>query len=236
MPIRNTRLYETIVDQILQHVLDGTLRPGDRLPAERELAEQFEVSRTAVREAIKALRAKGLVEVRPGSGTFIVDDTTVAVRHALGLSVTISKSKGLGLSDLIEFRAMVEPEIAALSAERATQEDKARLRAAIETMDRSLNHAEAFIKADLDFHLTLASATQNILTANLVEAVMALPVMLELHKTIFTRGGAPLSQQQHKSILQAITDRNEDLSRSAMQEHLAHIVNYGLQPLADGGE
>ncbi|HXV97259.1 MAG TPA: GntR family transcriptional regulator, partial [Anaerolineae bacterium] len=85
--IYSSRLYEQITEQIQKLVMDGSLRPGDKLPPERELAERFGVSRTAVREAVKALREKGLVEIQPGRGTFIINDASEAMRGSLGLIV-----------------------------------------------------------------------------------------------------------------------------------------------------
>src|SRR6516225_7536717 len=98
-PIQVKRLYEKIVEQIERRILTGELKVGDQLPAERELGEQFHVSRTAVREAVKALREKGLVEVRPGRGTFITNDTSQAVRDSLGRMLKINL--GRDSSDLV---------------------------------------------------------------------------------------------------------------------------------------
>src|SRR2546427_8671551 len=114
--IRTSRLYEQIVEQIEQSIVKGALKPGDQLPAERELAEQFGVSRTAVREAVKALREKGLVEAFSGRGTFVTNGTSQAMRQSLDL---ITRIGGLdGSAQLAEVRAILEPEIAALAAER----------------------------------------------------------------------------------------------------------------------
>src|SRR3970040_2789036 len=85
LPIQSERLYERIVSQIEQRIEAGDLKVGDQLPSERELAEQFTVSRTAVREAVQALRQKGLVEIRLGRGTFITNETTDTIRNSLGM-------------------------------------------------------------------------------------------------------------------------------------------------------
>ena len=92
--VRTSRLYEQIVQQIEESIVKGDLKPGDQLPAERELALRFGVSRTAVREAVKALREKGLVEAYSGRGTFITDGTTQAVRQSLDLMVKIGQPEG----------------------------------------------------------------------------------------------------------------------------------------------
>jgi GntR family transcriptional repressor for pyruvate dehydrogenase complex len=113
-PIQSERLYEQIVGQIEQLIEAGDLKVGDRLPSERELAEQFAVSRTAVREAVKALRQKGLVEIRPGRGTFITNGTSNSVRSSLDMLIKMGVTKGSG--NLVEVREILEPEIAALAA------------------------------------------------------------------------------------------------------------------------
>jgi len=114
--VRTSRLYEQIVQQIEESILKGALKPGDQLPAERELAQNFGVSRTAVREAVKALREKGLVEAYSGRGTFITNGTSQAIRQSLDLMSRIGQQEGL--ADLAELRQILEPEIAALAAER----------------------------------------------------------------------------------------------------------------------
>jgi len=101
--VQASRLYEQIVQQIEESILQGALKPGDQLPAERELAEQFGVSRTAVREAVKALREKGLVEAYSGRGTFVTDGTSQAIRQSLDLMIKIGQPDGS--THLAELRA-----------------------------------------------------------------------------------------------------------------------------------
>src|SRR3979490_1464517 len=124
--VRTSRLYEQIVQQIEESILKGTLKPGDQLPAERDLAQRFGVSRTAVREAVKALREKGLVEAYSGRGTFITDGTSQAVRQSLDLMVKIGQPEGSQY--LAELRAILEPEIAALAAARVQDPELATMR------------------------------------------------------------------------------------------------------------
>src|SRR6202161_3104927 len=147
--VRTSRLYEQIVQQIEESVLNGSLKPGDQLPAERDLAQRLGVSRTAVREAVKALREKGLVEAYSGRGTFITDGTSQAARQSLGLMVKIGQPSGS--VHLAEVRAILEPEIAALAATRIQDQHLALMREAVVLMDRAQDDPEAFIEADLDF-------------------------------------------------------------------------------------
>ncbi len=218
--IHTGRLYEQIVEQIEQQIVKGELRVGDRLPAERDLAGQFGVSRTAVREAVKALRQKGLVEIAPGRGTFIADRTGRAVRHSLDFMLKVGATDGA--KDLAEVRAILEPEIAALAAVRASKPACEAMRRAIETMDAALDDADAYIEADLAFHLALAQATQNNLIATLIDPIVDL--LRENRGRIFNTPGAPQrGQVYHKQILRAVEHRNANAARNAMRAHLKQV-------------
>lgn len=219
-PIQAGRLYEQIVAQIEERVVSGDLRVGDQLPAERDLAGQFGVSRTAVREAVKALRQKGLVEIVPGRGTFISDRTSRGVRHSLDFIIKTGADDGS--KNLAEVRGLIEPEIAALAAERATKEYIAAMRQAIETMDAALDNADEFIEADLNFHLALAQATQNSLIPALIDPIVDL---LRGHrKKIFDTPGAPQRGQTfHKRILAAVEHHDAEAARQAMRGHLTQV-------------
>ncbi len=218
-PVHTARLYEKIVEQIETQILKGKLHYGDRLPTERELAEHFHVSRTAVREAVKALREKGLVQGHPGRGTFITDGTARAVRHSLGWMLKMGATDGA--VNLTEAREILEPEIAALAAKRATKEQIATMRDAVAAMDAALNDADAFVEADLDFHLALAQATQNSLIPTLLDPIVDL--LREERKSTFARGGAAHGQRHHKIILDAIVRHNAEAARAAMRAHLRQV-------------
>ena len=130
--IRASRLYEQIVQQVEESIHKGALKPGDQLPPERELAEQFGVSRTAVREAVKTLREKGLVEAYPGRGTFITDGSSNTIRQSLH---RMMRSGNEGFAFLAEVREILEPEIAALATTRADKEVLAAMKEQVEVMD-----------------------------------------------------------------------------------------------------
>src|SRR5277367_6781479 len=118
--IQSSRLYEQIVEQIEQSVVRGELKPGDQLPAERELAQQFGVSRTAVREAVKALHEKGLVEAYPGKGTFVTNRSANPIRQSMDRMLKSGEMNGA--ADIADVREILEPEIAGLAAVRADAE------------------------------------------------------------------------------------------------------------------
>src|SRR6201998_4012034 len=156
--VRSSRLYEQIVQQVEESIHSGVLKPGHQLPPERELAEQFGVSRTAVREAVKALREKGLVEAYPGRGTFITDGTSYTIRQSLD---RMMRTGNEGFAFLAEVRQILEPEIAALATSRADEVDLEAMRQQVAVMDAAKDDPDTFIEADLDFHLALAEAAAN---------------------------------------------------------------------------
>lgn len=220
LPIQSSKVYERIAAQIEQRILNGELRSGDRLPTERELSEQFQASRTAVREAMKSLAQKGLIDMRPGRGTIVIDGTSQAVQHSLSLVLKLGQTDRT--VNLVEVREILEPEIAALAAARATEEDILALRAAVAMMDSNMHNAAAFIAADNDFHQTLAKATQNVIILTLVNSIVAL--LSEQRKHIFTVSGGPeRGQMHHKLLLDAIIQHDCEAARAAMRSHLAQV-------------
>lgn len=218
--VQTSRLYEQIVRQIQESIHKGALKEGDRLPAERELAQQFGVSRTAVREAVKALIEKGLVEAHPGRGTFVIGGTSNPLQQTLDRVIRVSQPEGT--ATLAEVRAILEPEIAALAAARATEEDLAAMREAISVMDESRQDADAFIEADLDFHLALAEAAANPLILSLIDSIVGL--LREQRMRIFYVGGGPeRGQYHHRRILEAVEHRDPQGAREAMSAHLRQV-------------
>jgi GntR family transcriptional repressor for pyruvate dehydrogenase complex len=219
--VATSRLYEQIVNQIEQSIITGQLKPGDQLPPERELAQTFGVSRTAVREAVKALREKGLVEAHPGRGTFITDGTSQAIRQSLDRMVKIGQAGGP--ARLIEIRQILEPEIAARAALRASDKDVAALREAFAAMEAAGDDADRYIEADLDFHLVLAETVDNPIVLALIDSIV---VLLREHRVhmFHVHGGPERGQFHHRRILEAVERHDADAARRAMQAHLQQVT------------
>jgi GntR family transcriptional repressor for pyruvate dehydrogenase complex len=218
--VRTSRLYEQIVQQIEESVLKGTLKPGDQLPAERELAQTLGVSRTAVREAVKTLREKGLVEAYSGRGTFITDGTSQAARQSFDLMIKVGQQEGS--PHLAELRLILEPGIAALAASRIQEPEIVAMREAVAVMDRAQRDPEAYIEADLDFHLALAEAAGNPLILSLIDSIVGL--LREQRIRIFNvEGGPQRGQIHHKRILEAVERHDPELARSTMRAHLEQV-------------
>lgn len=214
------RLYESIVSHIESQILNGALAPGDQLPSERELTQQFGVSRTAVREAIKALREKGLVEVRLGRGTYVINKTSRAMQRSFNLLVKIGYTDAF--SDLTQIREILEPEIAALAAQYATEDQIQAMRRTVDMLrdsDRNISH---LAEADSDFHLILAEATQNKIIPILLDSITAL-VHDQRYQLLTLPDRGPMTLREHGAILEAIEARNPDAAREAMRLHLERV-------------
>lgn len=218
--ISDGRLYQKVVSHIEKQILDGDLKVGDKLPSEQKLGKQFGVSRTSIREAIRMLVFKGLVEINLGRGTFVTTKTSLVVRDSLSLLIQIEKKESF--RNLIEIREILEPEIASIAAVRATEEDITALREAIMLMDESLGDSQKYIEADLDFHLALAEANQNPLMLILLDLLIG-----QLREQRFWAASVDdsmvRSQIHHKNVLAAVENRIPDAARDAMLSHLKQV-------------
>jgi GntR family transcriptional repressor for pyruvate dehydrogenase complex len=218
--VQTSRLYQQIVQQIEDSILKGGLKEGEQLPAERELAQQFGVSRTAVREALKTLREKGLVEAYAGRGTFVTNGTARSMRHTLDRVIRSGTTEGA--VHLVEVREILEPEIAALAARRADEEARSAMRESIAVMDAARFDAEAFIEGDLDFHLALAEAAGNPLILSLIDSIVGL-LREQRMRTYYIDGGPERGQHHHKRIFAAVERRDPQGARDAMCAHLRQV-------------
>lgn len=222
-PVSSERIYEKIVSQIEEQILDGRLKEGNQLGSERELSEQFQVGRAAVREAIKVLKEKGLVSVQPGKGTFITNDISEKAKDSLAFLMKLRTNEVDAFRKLIELRCIFEPDIAALAAERATEEDIERMRKAVETMDNAREDMDAYVESDIQFHQTIAKATKNDLIDSVLHPIIDL--LYEQRKKNYMLGYSPIhAQAAHKRILKAIAARNSRMARLAMKDHLNQVI------------
>lgn len=215
---RADNLSERAAGRIRDHILSHGLKPGDRLPTERSLAEQLGVSRTVVREAVKSLQAKGLVSVQTGSGTYVAEVTPGSVSDLWELAL-YTQSDEERERKLQEMRRVVEVEIAVLAAARATAESIAELAILLVRQKASLGDKAAYVQADLDFHQALARATQNECFGLVVAPLTDL--LLEAHSRSYdTPGLAERGLGEHERILRAVAAHDVEGARRAMGEHL----------------
>lgn len=217
-PVRRQRLYEDIVGQIQTLIADRHLRPGDRLPGERELADALSVSRASVREALRVLDYIGVVEVRAGEGTFVASTPP----RPLDPSVYRLLSERTFLLDVLEAREIVETMVVRLAAARIDGEDLAALERALERREAELAAGRDDVAGDLRFHEALADATGN---PALVSVVRHLNELWARSRE--RTGRQPASPRQahayHARILQALRRRQVAAAVRAMREHLADM-------------
>lgn len=218
--VQPRRLAIEIADQIERLVLARELEIGDVLPPERELAEQFQVSRNILREAISALVQKGLVEVRPGLGTFIARPSSELLGDTLTSYIHFNRS---GLLDLVEARRILEVEIVACAAERATAEDRVTVNAHLKVMDDSVSDLDEYIDADVLFHQALGRAANNEILRVLLDSMRE--AIRENIRTLATLYPESIREAavHHRAIAEALERRDPDAAREAMRGHLAGV-------------
>lgn len=233
--IKRRRLHEDIVQQFHTLIRQGRLKHGDRLPSERSLAEQFGVSRSSVREAIRSLELQGLVQSKRGSGTFIDTANVEGNLDSVMAFITATLSTGgADLTDVFEMRHVLEPPIAALAARRATPEDVRRLRGILFEQRARIDSGGTGVESDTAFHFALASATHN--TA-LIKVVSAVEDILQLSRDrSLQEPGRPLrSLESHWEILQTIEAGDSARAQQAMEHHLT-AVEPGARGHYHGGD
>src|SRR5438067_1403458 len=170
-PIKSTRIYEEIVRQVKQLIAEGRFKSGDRLPPERELAEKFVVSRTSVREALRTLESLGLVEIRPGEGTFVREVSVESLIEPLAL---VMASQREAISELFEARQMLEPALAVLAARRATPEELHEMERILEEQAKEVAAGRTGLEQDAEFHSAIGAAAHNRAITRIAHAVMDL--------------------------------------------------------------
>jgi GntR family transcriptional regulator, transcriptional repressor for pyruvate dehydrogenase complex len=221
LPIKpKDRLYQEIVDQIQQQILSGALKPGDQIPAERDLADRFGVSRTAVREAIKSLTEKGLIEVFVGRGTFVTSLSPDRVVESITL---LLRNEPHNVASLQEAREMLEVPTARLAAERRSDAHIARLRAITAEMEEEQSISPRLVDGDTEFHVEVARATGNPVLVLLSQTIVALLRSERLYRED-RDAFLPEALASHRRIIEAIADRDGERASSAMTEHLAHVA------------
>ncbi len=218
-PIKSTRIYEEIVRQIKQLISEGQLKSGDRLPPERDLAEKFVVSRTSVREALRALESLGLIEIRPGEGTFVREVSIDALVGPLALLLTTQRE---AIAELFEARRLLEPALAGLAAARATRDEIQEMDRILEEQAKEIAAGNTGLAQDAAFHAAIGAAAHNRAITRLAHAIMDL-LSQSREESLNTPGRPTRSHQDHRRILAAITARDERAARQAMLDHLEAV-------------
>jgi GntR family transcriptional regulator, transcriptional repressor for pyruvate dehydrogenase complex len=233
--IKKTRIHEEVVTQIHELIRDGRLKAGDQLPSERELSETFKVSRTSVREALRALETKGLIISRTGMGNFIAD---LPVESLVGPLAKLLIEEKAALADIFEMRKLIEPHIAALAAERATQKDIERMKSILEKQSVAVSRGETGVAADAELHFAIGQATQNQALEKLVSGLMDI-LSHSREESLQTLDRRKASIDSHRRIVAAIEQHDRTKAQEAMLHHIEQVEENVLssrKPQADYNE
>jgi GntR family transcriptional repressor for pyruvate dehydrogenase complex len=224
----DAKLIEGSTEHVVSHVRGlierGELRPGDRLPAERDLAVQIGVSRPTVRAGLRALAAMGVVKSRHGSGTYIPDGPPTLGSEPLSFLAALH---GFTRDEMYEARRILEVGAAGLAAERATAEQVATMAEEVASLFASMSDPQRFLRHDIDFHRAVAAGSGNPIVASLVEMVSAL--YYERRRRTAERAtdrNLHDAAEAHRKIYQAIRARDAKSARAAMHDHLSQASAY----------
>jgi len=218
---REARLSDKVADSILRTILSRQLKPGAALPSERELGEQYDVSRTVIREAVRALGAQGVVDARAGRGLRVARVGHEKVSTSLALY--LHGQEELPYPKIHQVRNAIELAIAALAAEQTTDEQIETMRELCRQMRAAATSAEEHSRLDVEFHRELARSTGNELFLIVLDSIG--DVMLQVRRISFALPGDPAkADREHTAILRAVAAHDPERAREAMRKHLEHAV------------
>lgn len=209
-------MFDEVVTRLGDFIMQSGLKPGDKLPAERELTESLRVGRSSLREAVKALRAVGAIEVVAGGGMYVGRGGSKALSKPLSWSILLNASS---LQQAIEAREILEVQLAILAADRITGEELEASRHLIERMRAAHNDTEIYLLADVQFHLTIARAAKNDVLYYALEMLQHV-VRTWMGRILRKENGEPVSLDEHLAIYEALAARDAERARAAMQEHI----------------
>jgi len=217
--IKHMKVSDEIANQIKQLIIDGKLKPGDKLPPERELIKQFGVSRPSLREALNALVAMGFLEVRQAKRTFVRSVVSKLIEDPIALLIKADTQK---IFDLIEVRKAIETWAAYQAAQKASREDIQQLEAITHEMQKAFEEGRSWEKQDADFHLAIAKATHNTIHMHIMSGIYDL--LKESMSRIFVdREQVKKLMKHHHQIYLAIKNRSPEKAREKTLDHLNYV-------------
>ena len=224
-PVASKKLYMQIYNQILSEIESGSFKIGDKLPAERELCEQFGVSRVPIRQALSALELNGIIYSRQGEGIFVKRNE---INNAQSESAIFFKS--ISPEDIVEVRMNIEPIIVKLAAERATEEDIEELRSTIQEMEKETMDGVYVPETDHKLHYGIAKASHNDLLINIMAAISNAMKQQEMWKFIRDRTVTrpdyrDINFKEHQLLIEAIENHNEKLAVDVMTKHMNNLYD-----------
>ncbi|OAO79033.1 Lactate-responsive regulator LldR in Firmicutes GntR family [Anoxybacillus flavithermus] len=222
--IKPKKIYEEVAEAILHMIQTGQLKPGDKLDSVQQLAENFQVGRAAIREALTALRAMGLIEMKQGEGTYVREFDPAMLSFPISAALLMNKED---VAHLLEVRKLLEVGAAGLAALKRTEEDLRAMQSALAQMREVIGDEELGEKADFLFHMAIAEATKNPLLVSLMNNVsgMMMETMRETRRIWLFAKQTTTEQllEDHIAIFEAIREQNIELAQERMKDHLGHV-------------
>lgn len=217
-PARKLTTGDEAIERIRDLIMSGRYRPGDRLPPEHELAADVGVSRNALREAVRALRLVGVLDVRQGDGTFV---TALKPESLLGGTGFVAELlTGETVLELYEARRLVEPPLAALAAARIDDATLQTLEGLLQVMEEADGFEDHMVDADMAFHRTISQASGNSLLASLIDNLSGRTLRLRVIRGRTEPGLVERTRLEHRAIFQALHDRDPEMARTAAAMHI----------------
>jgi GntR family transcriptional regulator, transcriptional repressor for pyruvate dehydrogenase complex len=208
------------IEKIKGMIIAGELRPGDRLPREADLAQRLGLSRSSLREAVRALSLVRILDVRQGDGTYVTSLDAALLLDALSFVIELHHDRGV--LELLEARRVLEAEAAALAAQRIAPAQVAELHELIDAMPGCAG-VEEFVENDLSFHRTIAEAAGNSVLSKLLESLSGRTIRARIWRGITEGGAIDRTVAEHRAVCDAIERRSPELARAWMTVHLASV-------------
>lgn len=221
-PIQNKKIYQYVIEQIQLQIYNGDLKKGDKLPSERDLTEQLDVSRSSVREALRALEVTGLIETRQGEGNYVNGAFDAALLQPLTAMFMLNNGTP---NDLLEFRTTIEVMASGLAALRINEEQSIELTKILDDLTTATDESH---KAELDIrlHYYIAEITGNILIINIlsiISTMMEVFIQTSRLKILENPDNQIILMDNHKNVVESILSKDTDLAKEAMQAHMDMI-------------
>ena len=217
--VRKERRYEQVAEQIQKLIAQGTLKPGDRLPPERELATRFGVARSSIRDAVRTLEVMGILEPRQGAGTVVRDLSADSL--VVPLATVLVRKREL-VSELLDVRRVLEPGLAARAAKNATVEEVLELEDILRRQAVKLRRGEPSIEEDSEFHYVIGKAARNSVVLKVLDVLMDL-LRESRARSLQAPGRPERSYAGHMRVLRAIKRRDPEAAEKAVRKHLEEI-------------
>lgn len=222
-------LPERIAARLVSLIAERQLRPGDRLPPERDLAAAMQVSRPSLREALRALATLNIVEIRQGSGTYVASPKPEVMIERFDLVFALDDPT---FAELLEARQLLEPGLAALAAQRATEDDLAFLRGCVDRAAATLDDPEGFLKADLELHQAITALAQNHIVARFMDSLTRLSVASRRRTGTVARVRSQ-TLDDHRAIVEALSCRDAAAAAEIMRRHIENVRSSLLEAAAE---